>query len=41
MQKSLVETLIGVLQWTIATVSVLGTIALITWVAVLFFKKDR
>jgi len=41
MQKSLAETLLGVLQWTIAIVSVAGTIALITWVAVLFLKKDR
>jgi hypothetical protein len=33
--------ILGVLQWTIAIVSVLGTIALLTWIAVMFLKKDR
>jgi hypothetical protein len=41
MQKSLAETLVGVVQWTIAIASVVGTLALVTWIAVLFFKKDR
>jgi hypothetical protein len=40
MQKTL-EVLVGVFQWTIAIGSVLGALALITWIAVLFFKKDR
>ena len=35
------EIILGVLQWTIAIVSVLGTLALFTWIAVLFLKKDR
>ena len=33
--------LFGVLQWTVAILSVLGTVALFTWIAVLLFKKDR
>jgi hypothetical protein len=41
MEKTLSETIIGVIQWTIAILSVLGTVALFTWVAILFFKKDR
>jgi hypothetical protein len=40
MQKSLGETILGVIQWTIAILSVVGTLGLITWVAVMFFKKD-
>jgi len=36
-----VETLLGILQWTIAILSVLGTLALFTWIAVMFLKKDR
>ena len=41
MHKSFGEMILGVLQWTIAIGSVLGTIALFTWIAVLFLKKDR
>ena len=41
MQKSLGEMILGVLQWTIAIASVIGTIALFTWIAVMFLKKDR
>ncbi len=41
MQKTWPEMLLGVLQWTIAIVSVLGTIGLFTWIAVLLLKKDR
>jgi hypothetical protein len=41
MQKSLADTVLGVLQWTIAIASVIGTLALFAWVAVLLFKKDR
>ena len=33
--------LLGVLQWTLAIGSVLGTFALFTWLIVMFFKKDR
>ena len=29
-----------VLRWTIAILSVAGTLALIGWIAVMFFKKD-
>ena len=31
----------NVLRWTIAILSVAGTLALIGWMAVMFFKKDR
>jgi len=33
--------LLGIIQWTIAILSVAGTLALLTWIAVMFFKKDR
>ena len=33
--------LLGVLQWTLAIGAVLGTLALFTWLIVMFFKKDR
>jgi hypothetical protein len=29
-----------VLRWTIAILSVAGTLALIGWIAVMFFRKD-
>ena len=32
---------LGVLQWTLATGSVLGTLALFTWILVMVLKKDR
>jgi hypothetical protein len=32
--------IVGILQWTVVIVSVLGTLALFTWIAVLFFRKD-
>ena len=35
------QTLIGIFQWTVAIVSVVGALALFTWVAMLFFRKDR
>jgi hypothetical protein len=35
------QTVLGVLQWTMAVVSVLGTLALFTWIVVMFLKKDR
>jgi hypothetical protein len=41
MEKTLGQTILGVIQWTIAILSVLGTVALFTWVAILFLKKDR
>jgi hypothetical protein len=31
---------IGILQWSVAIAAIAGTIALITWLAVLFFRKD-
>jgi len=40
MQKIL-ETTLGVLQWTVAIGSVLGALALFTWIAILFLKRDR
>jgi hypothetical protein len=30
-----------VLRWTIAVLSVAGTLALIGWLAVMFFRKDN
>ena len=30
----------GILEWTVAIVALAGTIALFTWLAVLFFRKD-
>lgn len=41
MQKTWGELLIGVLQWTIAIISVAGTVALVGWIAVMFIKKDK
>jgi len=35
------NTFLGILQWTIAILAVAGTLALFTWIAFLFFKKDR
>jgi hypothetical protein len=34
------KTLFGVLQWTIAIVSVLGTIALFSWFFLMIVRKD-
>jgi hypothetical protein len=31
----------GVVQWTLAIASVLGTLALFTWIVVMVVKKDR
>ena len=41
MEKSVGEMIVGVLQWTVAILSVAGTLALFTWIAVMFLKKDR
>ncbi len=41
MQRSIGDVIVGVLQWTVAIVSVLGTLALFTWIAVMFLKKDK
>jgi hypothetical protein len=30
-----------ILRWTIAIASVAGTLALLTWIAVVFLRKDR
>jgi hypothetical protein len=30
----------GILEWTVAIAAFAGTIALFTWLAVLFFRKD-
>ena len=30
---------LGVLQWGIAIAAIVGTIALFTWMAILFFRK--
>ena len=31
----------GVIEWTLAIGSVTGTVALFTWIIVMFVKKDR
>ena len=41
MHKSIADMILGVLQWTVAVVSVIGTLALFTWIAVLLFKKGK
>ena len=33
--------LLGVVEWTLAIASVTGTVALFTWIIVLFVRKDR
>ena len=30
-----------ILRWTIAILSVAGTLALVAWIAVMFFRKDN
>ena len=35
------QALFGVLQWTIAIVSVAGTLALFTWILRMILKKDK
>ena len=35
------RTLLGVIQWTLAIGSVAGTVALVTWLIVMFVKKDK
>jgi hypothetical protein len=35
------RTVLGVLQWTIAILSVAGTLALFGWILTMIFKKDR
>lgn len=33
--------LVGLLQWTLAIGSVLGTLALFTWILVMVLRKDQ
>jgi hypothetical protein len=35
------KSVLGVLQWTIAIVSVAGTLALFSWILVMIVRKDR
>jgi len=35
------ESLFGILQWTIAVLSVAGTLALFGWILMIILKKDR
>jgi hypothetical protein len=37
----LVQALLGILQWTIAILSVAGTLALAGWILTMFFRKDK
>jgi hypothetical protein len=32
---------LGVLRWTIAVAAVLGTLALLSWIAIMLVKKDK
>jgi hypothetical protein len=38
---SLGQTVFGVIQWTIAILSVAGTLALIGWILTMILKKDK
>jgi len=35
------QSLFGVLQWTVAVVSVVATLALFSWIAFMILKKDK
>jgi len=35
------RSVLGVIQWTLAIGSVAGTLALFTWIIVMFVKKDK
>jgi len=35
------KSVLGVLQWTIAILSVTGTLALFSWILVMIVRKDR
>jgi hypothetical protein len=35
------KSLLGVLQWTIAILSVAATVALLAWILVMVLKKDK
>jgi hypothetical protein len=35
------QSLLGVLQWTIAILSVAGTLALLSWILMMVVKKDK
>jgi hypothetical protein len=41
MEKTLGQTILGVIQWTIAILSVLGTVALFTWVEIVQRELDK
>ena len=32
---------LGILEWTLAIAAIAGTIALFTWIAIMFFRKDH
>ena len=34
------DTLLGALQWTIAILSVMGTLALVSWILLMIVRKD-
>jgi hypothetical protein len=35
------RSVLGVIQWTLAIASVVGTLALFTWIIVMLVKKDK
>jgi hypothetical protein len=35
------QSLLGVLQWTIAVVSVAGTVGLFSWIVIMVVRKDK
>lgn len=39
--REFLGSLLGVLQWTIAILSVAGTLALFTWIIKMIVKKDK
>ena len=35
------QALLGIFQWTLAIISVAGTLALISWILTMILKKDK
>jgi len=39
--RGFLQILLGILQWTIAILSVAGTLALFGWMIMMIFRKDK
>ena len=39
--RQVLDTLLGVLQWTLAILSVAGTLLLFTWIVTMIVRKDK